>query len=352
MNNQPKWKEFERLVAAIHHTESKGATIIWNDKIDGRQFDVTVRFKNGLYDYLTVIECKDYNHNVPVEKIDALVTKAKDINADKAVMVSAHGYQSGCYPVAKRHGISLLVLNEKVELDIGALVSQISPAINIYHVKLVLNDHSKLELEDEGGSLHYLMKNTKISSGKHIATPDSLITDWQLSNQISISGNDNTLTIFVPHGATAYIPHKKPIHIKGLQFSYRLTQAFIANGPFIDNHIREGINTKVELIDESGNIKHSSGLSEIKHGFDTVLKPGKFYLIPSLHNYYYCKSITNDTVTWILVESYQHGRLVQSSLEQDVQYSSYYVEVTDKKKLHHLQTMLSNYLKVEDGNSS
>jgi hypothetical protein len=53
------WKLFEKIVAAIHHAESRGAKVVWNDKINGRQFDVTVRFLHGLYEYLTVIECKD-----------------------------------------------------------------------------------------------------------------------------------------------------------------------------------------------------------------------------------------------------------------------------------------------------
>ena len=60
-----KWKMFERVVAAIHLAEQKGATVRWNETIKGRQFDVTVRFKNGLYEYLTVVECKDYATPAP-----------------------------------------------------------------------------------------------------------------------------------------------------------------------------------------------------------------------------------------------------------------------------------------------
>jgi hypothetical protein len=31
----------------------------WNEVICGRQFDVTIRYRKGLYDHLTVVECKD-----------------------------------------------------------------------------------------------------------------------------------------------------------------------------------------------------------------------------------------------------------------------------------------------------
>ncbi len=42
------WKQFERLVAAIHHSESQGGEVKWNDVIDGRRFDVTVRLNTGF----------------------------------------------------------------------------------------------------------------------------------------------------------------------------------------------------------------------------------------------------------------------------------------------------------------
>jgi hypothetical protein len=42
-----------------------GATSMWS-------FGV----KRGLYEYLIVVECKDYATPVPVEKVEAFVTKA------------------------------------------------------------------------------------------------------------------------------------------------------------------------------------------------------------------------------------------------------------------------------------
>src|SRR5438309_627148 len=108
-------KRLERLVAAIHHAESTGANVGWNEVIDGRQFDVTVRFRFGIHSYLTVIECKDYATKVPVEKVDAFVTKARDVRANKAIMISSRGFQSGCSALAERHGIQLLILSESTD---------------------------------------------------------------------------------------------------------------------------------------------------------------------------------------------------------------------------------------------
>ena len=101
--------------------------------------------------------------------------------------------------------------------------------------------------------------------------------------------------------------------------------------------------TSYELLNEAGGIEHTARLSELSLGFDTVPIPGKFYTIPRLHNYYYCDSIIDGTVTWILVESHQHGDLLQATLTQDIKYSQYYIEVTDNKRLERLRKMLANY---------
>ena len=111
-NAEPKWEGFEKLVAAIHKAETEGAIVTWNEKIDGRQFDVTIRFKTGFYDYLTFIECKDCGTLVSVDKVEAFATKAKRYNANKSIMVSARGFQSGAIKAAKELNIQLFSLKQ------------------------------------------------------------------------------------------------------------------------------------------------------------------------------------------------------------------------------------------------
>src|SRR3984893_9285206 len=86
-------KLFERLVAAIHKAADKNASVVRNDVIGGRQFDVTIRFKKGFYEYLTVIECKDYERPVPIEKVEAFITKARDVNANSIIMATRSAFQ-------------------------------------------------------------------------------------------------------------------------------------------------------------------------------------------------------------------------------------------------------------------
>jgi Restriction endonuclease len=147
-----KWKHFERLVAANHKAADQGAEVRWDEKIDGRQFDVTVRFKRGLYDYLTVVECRDYATPVPVSDVEAFVTKAKDARANCAVMASPNGFQSGAQDVAARHDMKLIQVTESSEVDptiFGATWGDEIDALSMETVELEYLDGTKTKLPDQ-----------------------------------------------------------------------------------------------------------------------------------------------------------------------------------------------------------
>jgi len=337
------WKKFERLVAAIHHTETQGATVVWNDSINGRQFDVTLRFKVGLHDYLTVIECKDYKTKVPVEKIDAFVTKARDVNANKAVFVTSNGYQSGCFAVAARHGIKLLTLNEKVEFDISKIASELVPALNIYNVRFVLKDGGEYPLEDESGRLAYLMNQVTLIISGHKTSPNSFLRSWRVKLSDLQLEKEYEQELEFPKGTVASIPYESDIEIEKFRFTYKLTKAFIPKAPTLDTHLLEGIGTFYELTDENGNLVHKRTAQELSLGFDTKLEEGKFYFNPNLNIYYYCEKLDNETAYFTLIESYQFGMLFQARFSQKIKYANHYVEVTDKKRLDRLNRMLMHF---------
>lgn len=343
--NNTDWKEFERLVAAIHRVETQGADVRWNEVINGRQFDVTLRFKLGLHEYLTVIECKKYRHKVPVEKIDAFVTKARDVNANKAVFVSSNGYQSGCIPVAQRHGIKLIIINEKIEIDTSRLTSELVPAVNIYNVRFILQNGREFILEDEGGRLDYLLGHISLSIAGRTKTPNEILSTWSVEISKLHFETEYQEEFTFPKNTIASIPYDDDITIEKMRFSYKLTKAGIINGPAIDDHILEGLGTFYELKDENGNIISTIPARKAHLGFDTKLEQGKFYSIPYLHNNYYCEKIENDKAHFILIESYQLGMLFQAKFVQKTKYSYNYIEVTDKNCLTRLNRMLKHFYK-------
>lgn len=101
MGKDPKWKKFEKIVAGIHILQSEGAEVRFDDHIMGRrsgrkrQVDVSIRFKQALYDCLAIVKCKDYGTKVKMEKVEAFRTKIEDVGAMHRIMVSPAAFRKG-----------------------------------------------------------------------------------------------------------------------------------------------------------------------------------------------------------------------------------------------------------------
>ena len=92
---EPEWKQFEILVANIQKELSPGSVVIHNDKILGRksrvtrQIDVSIRGKVAQFDFLVIIDCKDYAQPVDVKDIEDFLGLIDDVGAQQGAMVSA-----------------------------------------------------------------------------------------------------------------------------------------------------------------------------------------------------------------------------------------------------------------------
>jgi hypothetical protein len=337
-------QKFERLVAALHFAEARGAEVRWNDTIKGRQFDVTVRFKHGLHQYLTVIECKDYSRKVPVEKVESFVTKYRDINANKAVMVSSSGFQVGCLDVANRHGITLLTLREVLNNPVDFDPKDLKPALNIYNVTLFSPDRSEdFRLEEWGGRLAYLMNNIEININGEVVKLNNVINKWQIQCPWKFGEAEMEFKLEFSDLATAKIPFEGELKVLGVQFTCKIVEAIVTNKPYFDNHIRESLATNYELVDEKGSTYYSAPFVGLPLGCGNKVREGAFYSIPSLEMYYYCAKNDGKQVSWVLVESYQHGQLLRAKITQDIEYSWAYVEVTDLKTIQRLRLLYEDY---------
>jgi Restriction endonuclease len=123
---QPAWRRFqapqnqgrgfEKFIAAIERVEASGAQVTWNERIGGRQFDVTIRKAVGQDTELTVIEARDHSKKpVGAPDVEAFVTKARDAGAHKAVMVAPTRFTGGALRVAEKNGVDLRTLKEFTE---------------------------------------------------------------------------------------------------------------------------------------------------------------------------------------------------------------------------------------------
>ncbi len=337
MSKEPKWRRFERLVAVVHATQADGAKVVWNETINGRQFDVTLRFRVAAADYLTVVEARDYAGAIPVGDVEAFVTKARGAGANKAVMVARNGFQSGAQEVAAQNGIDLFTLSEESAVPDWALTQKLTPALHI--TDLVLHRASPEEhfgLPEESSALTYFARFTRIRSG-----PDAglSLNAFLLRHQPSLLPRLSRTPIecrfeFAGAPVAVEIPHREPMKADSLTFNASLVDAIAADTTRLDpNIIPPKYTLKNVLTDET------QTLTGIPHGFDTTLEPGRFYANPNLGFNYYCEEIENTTATLFLVESYQHGNLIQGRYRQDVKYQHQYVPVSDTTEEHRLRKL-------------
>jgi len=111
--SDPKWKQFELLVAQIQaDLAGANAVVTPNDKIMGhtgifRQIDVSIKSNVGEFSILVVIDCKDYKHPLDIKDVEAFISMAKDVQAHRAAMVAASGYSEAARARAKAAQIEL-----------------------------------------------------------------------------------------------------------------------------------------------------------------------------------------------------------------------------------------------------
>jgi hypothetical protein len=123
-------KEYEEFVARLQkaifdseqYTSQKNILIQKNKKLldkNGleREFDIYWEYELGGFTYKTIIECKDYNSTISIEKIDALIGKIKDIPDLKAIFATKLGYQSGTRIKASQNNIDLIIVREQNDSD-------------------------------------------------------------------------------------------------------------------------------------------------------------------------------------------------------------------------------------------
>lgn len=73
-----------------------------------------------------------------------------------------------------------------------------------------------------------------------------------------------------------------------------------------------------------------------------MLKEGHFYVDRHLGFSYYCDKIEGELVSWILIESYQHGHLIQAKFKQSIEAVKDYADVSSVEDLKRLKRMLDD----------
>ena len=353
---KPHWQKFERLVAAIHVAKEKGASVTWNEDIEGRQFDVVVRFKFQFYDHLVLIECKDWSRPVKVEKVDAFVTKSKAAKANKAIMVSASGFQDRARGVARENGIELFTLKELREMPEELFTETVVSFVAIFPIGFRKTESSEIVfLSRDENKLSYEMENITIKSigdltiGKLVGIFTQLVSPVALPGvpQSSIpkaSDKQQQMEFTLPPNTIAIFPDKHEISVSHFLFVYWLDKGRVMRPMLLDPTMFRDLDLKYDYKNDLTEQSNIIPAHDLVLGFDTVLKAGNFYTQPQLKFFFYCKSTTDTQATMCLIESYQHGKLITAEFVVPIpEAAAYYIEITDSEEIQRLGIMYERF---------
>lgn len=111
------WKEYQEKAAAFFRRQGCSAEV--DLKVKGvraeHAVDVYVTFPRQGIKCIWIVECKLWRNRVPKEKVLALKSIVDDIGADRGIILSEEGFQSGAYDAARNTNITLVTSLEEFE---------------------------------------------------------------------------------------------------------------------------------------------------------------------------------------------------------------------------------------------
>lgn len=126
---------FEELVAGIEASEGVERV---ETKYDlplnhggSKEVDVAVWTNANYHNVFIIIECKFWNYRVPQSVIGETISNVANSSADKGVVVSKSGFQSGAIEQAKGVGVELFTLREIEDSDLEGRIQTVTTEIDV-----------------------------------------------------------------------------------------------------------------------------------------------------------------------------------------------------------------------------
>ena len=123
----PEWYNFQERIK--EHFQSLGADAETNQKIEGvrgkHNVDVLVKPKFFGRDITWLVEAKDWNSNIPKEKVLTFLQIMQDVGADRGFLISKIGFQSGAIECAKNTNLELTNFEELKETTKEFVVTEV-----------------------------------------------------------------------------------------------------------------------------------------------------------------------------------------------------------------------------------
>jgi len=148
-----KWQRYQQKAAA--YFRALGLTVEIEAKIKGarglHKIDVFVTGEIGTLPVRWIIECKLWNRSISKEKVLVLQQVVQDLGADRGILLSEAGFQSGAVLASENSNITLSSLKDLTNQTDKKIVSQIVERIHwrIHRVGIRLSRIHRIQKEDE-----------------------------------------------------------------------------------------------------------------------------------------------------------------------------------------------------------
>jgi len=111
------WREYQEKVAAFFRRQGCNAEVekIVQGVRAKHEVDVHVTFHRSGIECTWVVECKLWKSKVPKEKVMALKSIVDDVGADRGIIVSENGFQSGALDAVRDSNITLVTSIDEFE---------------------------------------------------------------------------------------------------------------------------------------------------------------------------------------------------------------------------------------------
>jgi hypothetical protein len=353
--------ELERIVAGLQAATASDADVVWNEEINGRQFDVAVRFQHGTLRFLVLIEVKNRTRKATASDLEAFVQKSRDQNANKAVFVTAAGFQQGAIEVAKRHAVDLFTVTfDEAQPILPANASTLvlsqtgappvmTPAFefgepeliaNVESIDLIYTDGSRASLPSERSQMSYYAARTRFADGSSLkelidTRPINKIAEGQyvkktvrLRPSRKIAPPDE---YFFPAGKVRAVEWAIVGRIGRSMQGNALVDPGMFTSPVVYSNVITGETFRFQI-------------NQLPLNFEDI-RVGEFYQLEHPLRYYYCEGISDEIVRWLLVESFQIDQFVQIAFTQKIEYGRHMIPVRHGPTLARLRRRLSDLQK-------
>ena len=149
---QSNWQIYQQEAAQFFI--DLGLSAVVEKKIQGvrgkHKIDVFVTGRVHSLDLRWIIECKHWASNVPKEKVLTLLSIVQDIGADKGILLSEVGFQSGAIRVSRNTNILLTSLADLKEEVRESFAETIISSLHwrLTRVRNKLSDLHRIEKEE------------------------------------------------------------------------------------------------------------------------------------------------------------------------------------------------------------